>query len=129
MQPSDFTNTFSFSVFRTPVTVKQTSYWIRAAWIVLKWVRTATWSSYFFAKSFFSECLVVCSSYVSLITTSWYQIFFLIRYILKIITCSAEELLSRSYFFRISNYSEEALFRNRYFIRTATFSEEELLQE
>ena len=80
----------------------------------------------FSRKDFFQ--IGVCSSYFLLITTSWWQILFLISYFFKINTFSAQLLSRRDFFFRISNYSEHVLFRSRYFFRTAIFSEEVLFR-
>ena len=79
----------------------------------------------FSRKDFFQ--IGVCSSYFLLITTSWWQILFLISYFFKINTFSAQLLSRRDFFFRISNYSEHVLFRkqvllpNSHFFRRSTF--------
>ena len=96
---------FLSAYFRTPVTLKQTSYRssfiFRAVSIVLKWEQPLLWSLYFFAKITFSEYQALWNSYFFLMTTFWQQIRLLISYFLKINTFSAH-----SYFFGGSTVSE-----------------------
>ena len=103
-------------------------------------MRGATWSSFFFAERFFSEYLVVWSSYFFLTTAPWLQGRFLISYFLKINSFSVKLHFWKNFFSRMSNYSEHVLFgagasseqllfqkknffRSRYFLKTVTFPE------
>ena len=125
MEPSNFPNALSFSVFQnthhetnflsnciyfqSSIDYKNESSHLKQLLFLQKYffLRKSCWLEYFV---FF------------LIVTLWYQILFLISYFLKINTFSAQLLFRRSFFSRKSNYSEHVLFRGRCFFQTSTFS-------
>ena len=111
--------------FRTPVTVKQTSYRscyiLRAALIILKWeqlLEAATFSqnSFFRTPSCLEE-LLLSNNYFLVTNTFSDQLF--LEY--KKFFSTATVMSSKSYFLRVSNYSKHRLFQSRRFFRTATF--------
>ena len=102
--------------FRTPVTVKQTSYRksyiFRAASITLKLEQSLQVAP--FSQKNFSEHLVVSCSYFFLITTSWEQILSLGNSYFFKENSSSQLLLRWSYVFS-SYYSEHVLGSRHFF--------------